>query len=290
MARRGRSRRGATVADVAVVLLLVALVGLTVLTALPRQREAARLAQCRRQLQQIGVAMVYYDQAQGHLPAASGAGPLDALRVGLGLDDFGGLSDPSAPPPKAIGAPMGPHRIGGFLCPSDRRATRAIFPAPTSYRGNAGSDVRGETGPFSLTGWRSLREVEEGDGLSHTAAFAERLVGDGREGVVGAWNYAQVGGGVGPEGCPGAPAGRWRGDAGSDWSSAGWVSGLYNHSSAPNGAPSCVAADGGTARMGASSGHAGGAHMLRADLSAGLVTPRVDASVWRAMGTVRAAP
>jgi hypothetical protein len=278
-----RARRpGTTPAEVLVVLVLVTLIVLMVLAALPRQRENARLAACRGNLARIGIALALYDTAHGHLPAVATAGPLDGLRQGLGLDDFDALRDPKRKPP-SIGTPPAPRRLLGFLCPSDRVAIRSTFPAPTSYRACAGDDPAGQTGPFPLGGQTSLATVEAADGLAYTAAFAERLVGTGENRDDALRHYGIVPGPLG-ETC--SPSTSRRGDAGSHWGRPDWVSSLYNHTLVPGATPSCVANDGRTARIGASSAHAGGVHLLRLDLSVGLVTGGIDPEVWRSLGTV----
>jgi hypothetical protein len=279
------SRAGVTLAEVVVVVFLAAIIGLIVLWSLPRQREAARSVRCRRNLAQIGEALFLYDQAQGHLPTTLQTGPLEALRAGLGLDEFVGLDHTRPNPRPAAGPPPAPHRIAGFLCPSDRQAIASAFPAPASYRANAGSGPDGRDGPFGLDSVVSLARIESGRGLSHTAAFAERLVGDGRDGVVSKAGYALVKGPI-TESCPPTPPAAWRGDAGSNWSRPGWISSLYNHAMTPNAQPSCIADDGRTARMGASSAHVEGVHLLRFDLSVAPITPRIDPEVWKRLGRI----
>ncbi len=84
--------------------------------------------------------------------------------------------------------------------------------------------------------------------------------------------------------CSDPPRDAWKGDAGASWSLASWVLTLYNHALTPNAVPSCVAADGLTARMGASSRHAEGVNVLKGDLSVSTYTKAVDPKVWRALG------
>src|SRR3954467_14100399 len=100
--RRGRA--GYTAIDVLVVLFLIGVFAMVLLMAMPRGREAARLAACQRNLAQIGMALALYDQTQRSLPtvgeparvdppATEGApGPLKILLETFGLSDFMGLS------------------------------------------------------------------------------------------------------------------------------------------------------------------------------------------------------
>ena len=108
----------------------------------------------------------------------------------LGQPDFLDLRDPKQPPPRRPDALTGERPIPGFVCPSEPRATAAHFPAPISYRATTGDTPRGENGAFAPGRQVRLADVEAGDGLSYTAAFAERLVGDGRK-APAAWNYAR---------------------------------------------------------------------------------------------------
>jgi hypothetical protein len=169
-------------------------------------------------------------------------------------------------------------------------AVNASFPAPTSYRACAGGDPAGQSGPFPLGGQSSRAAVEAADGLAYTAAFSERLIGTGEDRADPIRNYLLTRGPVGPGPCPTAQGIPWRGDAGSDWGRPDWTSSLYNHALVPGVVPSCLAADGRTARIGAGSGHVEGVHLLRMDLSVGLISPRIDPDVWRRLGTVRDGP
>jgi hypothetical protein len=277
-------RRGTTPGEILVVLAIIVIVGLMLMTTLPRQREVARGAACRRNLGQIGAALVLYGQTRGHLPIVRDSGPLEALRRGLGIDDFEGLSRTKPKVPRPVGPPIAPHRVAGFLCPSDRVAMNARGVAPTSYRATAGDDREGSNGPFAFGTARSLDQIEQGEGLGYTSAFCERLVGDGKHGVESLSGYRMVPGPVAVDGCPPGASANWRGDAGHDWGRAGWVDSLYNHAMPPGAATSCVAADGRTAHMVASSGHAEGVHLLRFDTTVGVITPRVDPGVWKRLG------
>ena len=79
-------------------------------------------------------------------------------------------------------------------------------------------------------------------------------------------------------------------DAGSSWAVADWRSTLANHALTPNAGPSCIAADGQTARISASSGHSGLAHGLLLDGSVRAFTDRIDPEVWRRWSTLRGSP
>lgn len=291
---------GLSAPEMLVVLAIVTVAGLFLLMAVPRGRERARAAGCQRNLAQIGLALGLYDQLQGALPTVGplkpadaetsepGPGPLRTLLETLGVADFQGLQPGGTPPAK--GPIPGEIPVPGFVCSSDPNATSGRFAAPISYRAVTGSDRRGNDGPFAPGRRVSLAEVEQGDGSSFTAGFSERLVGDGHDGQPSDVNYAVQAGAIPPEGC--SPQhhdegkARWRGDAGSSWRGAGYVSTLYNHGLRPNGRPSCLSADGSEAIIAASSGHDGGVNLLMLDASVRTIRPSIDARVWQAYATV----
>jgi hypothetical protein len=272
---------------VIVVIALVTVVALIVIMALPRGRENARIASCRKNLLQIGQGLALYDQSVRHLPTVpelrkegGGDSPLKALLDTLSLPDLTELASDRTPPPKQPIPPRGDRRVPGFVCPSDLKASSTPFPAPISYRATTGAAPDGRDGAFAPGRLVSLATIEAADGLAYTAAFAERLVGDGRN-VPGLGNFTLLSGPVGVEGCPSPDPSAWRGDAGSSWSASEWKSTLCNHVQTPDVSPSCIADDGRTAAMNASSGHVEGVNVLIFDGSVRTMTPRIDRRIWR---------
>lgn len=289
--RRAPAPAGFTPADVIVALAVVAVVFLFVLMALPRTRESARLAACQRNLAQIGQAMLSYQGKAGSLPPVGVLVPVDrpiedapqsphaAMLRELGVADFLGVDalKQDAPPasgPVPVGGP-----VPGFVCPSDAAAF-GLFAAPVNYRASVGADLEGTDGPFAPGRRTTMHEVERRDGVAFTAAFAERLKGDGRDGR-SLVNYALV---TSIDEDPAADA--WRGDAGSTWLHADYRHTLYTHFEAPGTPVSKLGRDGRSSNMGASSAHVSGVNVLMLDGSARIVAPTIDLAVWRAMGTV----
>ena len=273
---------------------IVAFALVLVLMALPRGREASRLAGCQRNLMQVGVGLQMYHQAHRRYPTvprlggSTGDGPVKAMLDAFVIPDLLELHDPTRPPKPSRSPPKG-VRVPGLACPSDQDALAGGFPATISYRANTGDDaggLGGLGGPFQPGRSITSDQIEAADGLSFTAAFAERLVGNGRDREPGLGNYWSASGSVDGAGCPDVPRERWRGDAGSDWAEASWRSTLYSHVLAPNAAPSCISADGRSARMGASSGHVNRVNVLLMDGSLRGVTPSINPKVWQALGTV----
>lgn len=276
---------GATELIVTVVIATLAI--LYLLLALPRGREASRRATCQRNLMQIGTALGLYHQSAGRLPAVvlGADSPHTSMILELGRPDFLGLHDRAKAPPRVPGFRLVEGPVRGFVCPSDVEATSGRHPAPISYRANAGTGPEGADGPFAIGGSVTLAEVESADGASFTAAFAERLVGEGMASPGPSVSaYAVVPSPVVVVGCPEAPASALRGDAGASWRRSGWASTLYNHALEPNAPRSCVADDGRTALMGASSPHLDGAHVLMLDGSLRTYRPAVEPGVWKALG------
>ena len=110
-------------------------------------------------------------------------------------------------------------------------------------------------------------------------------MGDSLDGHLSPWNYAAAAGPLPAQGCSLVwlkdQVADWRGDAGSSWVVAGYRSTLYNHALQPGSSLSCVALDGQSAYMGASSGHSRGVNLLMLDGSVKLVQPSIDSKVWR---------
>ena len=277
------ARRGVTPVEVLVLVLIVSAVAMFVLTIIPRSRDSARLNGCNANLMRIGEAMIQSDAAQNHLPGIPpagqpGPGPLAELAQQFGLAWFEGGTLAKAPAP----GPIPPRRVQGFVCLADPHLIRPDpDPAPVSYRANAGPGATGTGGPFAFGATTSIRDAEKAAGQDFTAAFAERLMGSGTAIPSVANDYRSLNGPLGDEPCAG---GDWRGDAGSSWASSGWRSTLYNHTLKPNETPSCIAADGKTARMGASSLHENRVNVLMLGGSVRGFTSRVDRLVWRKFG------
>ncbi len=281
-----RAPHGLTLIEVLVVLAIVVVVALLIFTAIPIVRETARSTTCQKHLMDIGTAMTLYDNAQGHLPSVpkpgdQGDSPLAAMMAQLGVSQFGGLSRDKAGTPKPGPVPK-PQRIPGLVCPSDNWIRDRDAPAPVSYRACTGGDIEGKTGAFPIGGTVSLAEVSDKDGTEYTAAFAERLVGNGaNEPALN--NYAVVDDILIVK----KPApDTWKGDSGSNWSEPGWVSTLYNHALVPEGDPTLLSSNGRSALLSASSAHPSQVHVLRLDGSLLSVKPSIDAEVWRKLGTI----
>jgi prepilin-type N-terminal cleavage/methylation domain-containing protein/prepilin-type processing-associated H-X9-DG protein len=289
---RPSRRTGLTLPELLIVLAIVGALLLLILLALPARRETARLVGCQRNLGQIGLAVRLYavtfdDDLPPIEPLSSGGpGPLALLLQVVDEADFTTLRPDITPRAAQDLAPIVERRVQGFICPSSVGEVPADFTAPVSYRANAGSSTAGGDGPFAPGRRTSRLAIDAADGLAYTAAFSERLLGNGRP-VESPDTYALVTGPIGASGCGEPAPSAWRGDAGASWARADWVSTLYNHARPPGAAPSCVAADGATALMGTSSGHAGRVHVLMLDGSVKSYRTQVAPAIWHALGSTK---
>jgi prepilin-type processing-associated H-X9-DG protein len=128
----------------------------------------------------------------------------------------------------------------------------------------------------------SMQQIQARDGLSFTAAFSERLVGDNLANHVAACNYTIAQGPLPAGACPPSPdLSTWRGDAGSSWILPDYRSTLYNHALPPGSRSSCIDGDGRSAFMGASSGHVQGVNLLFLDGRVTVVRPTIDLKIWK---------
>ncbi len=287
--------------EILVIFAIISFVVLFLLMAMSRGREEARLLGCRNNLFHIGVALATYDQSYDCLPfigepapaepSGSGGsrspGPLRVLLESLQLPDMTELMDPKKFPAARPGQVPGEMPVPGFVCASDPNATGGLFAAPINYRAVTGDTPKGDNGAFSPGRKRSLAELEAADGLSFTAGFSERLVGDNGPGLALLNHYQIVPGPLSPPGCPPvADPNAWRRDAGSSWRTSDYRSTLYNHALPLIGKPSCIARDGTTAFMGASSGHTRGLNLLRLDGAVTLIRMSIDPKVWRELAAI----
>jgi prepilin-type N-terminal cleavage/methylation domain-containing protein/prepilin-type processing-associated H-X9-DG protein len=289
----GRSR-GVTLIEVIVVAAIITIGLLFLLMMVPRSREQARLLSCQKNLGQIGKALAIYDQLEHQLPTIAALagidgpnekksrGPLRIMLDALKLPDLTMLADEEIKIMAMPGQAPGEIPVPGFVCGSDPNATAGVFRAPISYRAPTGDSAAGENGLFAPGRVIKREDVEATDGLSYTAAYSERMVGDNKKGSDSLGNYRFVLGPLAGTGCPGDVGDKpLLGDAGSSWNSADYRSTLYNHALVPNHRPSCLAVDGQTAFMGASSGHVRGVNLLFLDGSVSLVTPAIDPKIWK---------
>jgi len=286
--------KAVTLPEIVLVCVILTFIILLLLARLPRAREDSRSVSCISNLAQIGQAMLLYSQNHGQslptvnswsgIDAKSGTSPLFAFRQDLQLGDFVNVNAQTKSSDKSKFNPD-PQRIAGLRCPSDRSFIPLLS---TNYRANTGVNARGESGPFSIGIKQTLNEIESSDGLSFTAAFAERLLGDGTA-KKSIQNYQKfdicqdtVAFGVNGN----SIISEIQGDAGHDWSRADWKNTLYHHGLIPNWRHSAIATQDNCGQMGASSGHVRSVNALLLDGSVRTWKDTVDPTVWKRLGGI----
>jgi type II secretory pathway pseudopilin PulG len=326
------TRTGVTLVELLVVVAIVAaLVGL-LLPAVQSARESARRGSCGNKLRQIGLANALHESARGVFPVGSesrawaenpafpqqffrwsalahlapyyeeerllrGLDLAVPLYVGFGPGDV-------APQNRAILREV----VGLFLCPSDRAEAVSPFFGPSNYAACAGSGMGGGT-PFDTDGMffvnSRIRPKDVTDGLSHTVAFAESVLGPTGGPI---YDAAAVDPGrdyaftfVAPlveTRCGQATAWNFTDPRGFSWANGEYRTTLYNHARRPNDPTiDCIGVLMTTTpatrwRLYASYGwraarsrHPGGVHAVMADGATRFVADAVAASAWEAAAT-----
>jgi prepilin-type N-terminal cleavage/methylation domain-containing protein/prepilin-type processing-associated H-X9-DG protein len=324
MIRPQAHRRGFTLIELLVSTGILCLLVAIALPGVQAAREAARRAQCQNNLHQIGLALHGYHADQNTFPpAATGTHAwywgMFSLQVRLlpYLEEatlFNSINFAEGTwPPDTYNAPLKPWQaaidamngtvsgtsIATFLCPSDGLASGSA----NSYRGNVGvGPAKNTSVEYPDSGNGIFPEVlminasQVTDGLSHTAAFSERLRGTGllaspspeRDAFLQPYELFTADQLI--QGCRIAPRqkhapfvanGAW-------WFWTGRERTLYNHAQAPNGpVPDCILMQTLTTKgMATARGlHHGGVNVLMADGSCRFVHETISILVWRGLGT-----
>lgn len=216
------------------------------------------------------------------------------------------------------------YRFPIFICPSEGRDPGAGIPA-NSYRynfgvtycvstawfdsnanqepwtTNCGREVNGAAAGFFGEGPRSVRDVT--DGLSNTAAFSERVLGDNDSSVIRAGDFrrtvpqdpTQTTATILASCTSTVPTGNHTSDMGigpGSWTYGHQYRTIYNHLFTPNAkifdcSTSVSAVDGNNegAIITARSYHTGLVNMLLGDGAVRSVSDGIDLTIWRSLGT-----
>lgn len=327
MRPRAERRSGVTLIELLVVIGVMAILFGLLLPAVQSAREASRRAHCANNLRQIGLAIQGYCNDHRYFPPpntnsrtsgyiglysvharllshmdldalynginfSTGAAPMEIPGMGFPLPMFLDLLPPNQTANRTA--------VAMFVCPSDGGPFQS---AGSNYRGNAGVGPDGHTsaefpdsgnGLFCEAAYVSTNSVP--DGLSHTAAFSERLRGSGsRQQPVAERDYFLVPSHVTTAdvlvlGCQAAARAQNRGfvEGGRWWFWSGRERTLYNHAQAPNGVvPDCLygAMVPSMGMATARSNHPGIVNVLMGDGSVRPVSESIDQAVWRGLGS-----
>lgn len=327
---RARIRAAFTVNELLVVIAVVGLLVSLIMPAVQSSRDRARSAHCAHNLHQIGIACQNFESTYQRFPPTDLLHNLDRIQAGewpspnihpvsaqyalLPFLDQGDLyrqfdfngdrwvmgTDP--PTTSKNQSLLLSVRISVFSCVSDQVAA-----GDTSYLISDGTSAGGYTtdlttpsntvflGFGSNSGTSAAQIV---DGLSNTAAFAERLVGDkdpSRFTPARDWPY------VGGVNLPMRPDDfvalcsrpMLRNQPHVSFCSSPWLFGglgstTYNHMLPPNSRiPDCsYHVPYGVGAYSARSLHPGGVFVLMADGGGRFISEQIDLIVWRALGTI----
>jgi prepilin-type N-terminal cleavage/methylation domain-containing protein/prepilin-type processing-associated H-X9-DG protein len=322
-------RSAFTLIESMVVISIIGLVLALILPALQASREAARRAQCMNNLKQLGLSLHNYEASYKSFPLNWGnprvdpdhgrpwyvrGRPYSALTrllpyleqrtlydsINFGVETFPDTIHRS-PFPFPANMTAYATNVGGFLCPSDS----ATGPHSCNYRGNYG------IGPGIATNRRTydsgngfysfpgvLGPHSFPDGLAHTVAYSERVLGSGNSGTVSPVrdfgniivnrhcisrdaDYAL-------KCCQLASTKQFPAYtmAGFTWFYGDFECTAYNHAQSPNGRiPDAITAGVWEGIVTARSYHPGGVNSLMGDGSVRFVKESIDQKVWRGLGT-----
>ena len=322
-----RSRFGFTIVELLVVIAVIGVLVALLLPAIQSSREAARRMSCQNNLRQFGIALHNYAEArkcfpsgaESHAYAKDPSTPYNFFRWSAIVRLMPYLEETTAYSSLDLTQPLygsnlkiTPANQSGvaqlvplFLCPSDLQKPVASGFGPTNYATCTGSGAGGGT-PFNADGIFFVNsEVipsQVTDGLSHTAAMSESLLGAGPAPLFDAsrvdprTTYAFVNAvPLTDAACKQARIWNFTDLRGFCWADGEYRCTLYNHHWGPN-SPSidCVSSQvtGNISVLyscygwrSARSRHPGGVNVLMADGSGWFATDDIDINTWWALST-----
>lgn len=303
-------RNAFTLIELLVVIAIIAVLISLLLPAVQSAREAARRAQCTNNLKQIGLAIHNYENSHGIFPVGRTSYPSLWSSLAQILPFIESSTEYSAInfdiPPISSGTANPANLtavatvVDTYTCPSDSQGKIVPEFGTTNYVGNAGTgsinggSFRIDAGPFLPEGLffdrKAIRLAEITDGLSNTVAFAETILGNGKNSTGATAQDLRrqfsltTAAAITPASCAGT--GQWVGDRGREWSRGSFVMAAYNHFYAPNAKePDCTNTGRAAAITAARSFHPGGVNALYADGHVQFAKDTISLNAWRAVST-----
>ncbi|MSR56268.1 MAG: DUF1559 domain-containing protein [Planctomycetaceae bacterium] len=307
---RGR-RRAFTLIELLVVIAIITVLIALLLPAVQQAREAARRAQCKNNLKQIGLGMHNYLDQNRVFPMC-GSSTVNSMSVHTFLLPFMDQTplynqiNFNVSYANVVNAGPLSVVVPSFLCPSDSTSLVPIGWAATSYRASQGSGILNSQ-PSTVVGdsnygmpapngvfipKMALAIAEVRDGTSNTAAFSEHQIGDFNNSLSSLTDTFR------PGTYPATPdeaitlcratdvnnlSMQGVSNVGAPWMQSYHSTSQYFHVAGPN-ARSCMFPPGRIATT-AASYHTGGVHVLMCDGSVRFVSDNVNLATWRAIGT-----
>jgi prepilin-type N-terminal cleavage/methylation domain-containing protein/prepilin-type processing-associated H-X9-DG protein len=291
-------RSGFTLIELLVVIAIIAILIALLLPAVQQAREAARRTQCKNNLKQLGLALHNYHSSHNCFPfAIGGTGnkysavsqllpELDQAPLFSQINFSKQFSDPVNAAARLLELPQ-------FRCPSDLPNPQPTAGGGTNYVPNKGISVLWQDpNADGVMYWFSRTRIGDiTDGSSQTAAFSERNLTDGSNGISTPQADTYL-----SSANPLTPAEAAQFCAAVDvtnlanqfpqFMGAPWIDGknAYQHIAVPN-SRSCGFQPSAKASMSASSRHTGGAHVLLSDGSVRFASENIDVNLWRGLGT-----
>lgn len=292
------NRRGFTLVELLVVIAIIGILVGLLLPAVQAARESARRMQCQNNLKQIGLALHNYHSAINRFPFAIGGtgnkySALSQLLPYFEQDNVHSKIDFRLAFNDATNSSARLAELSLFRCPSDFANTQPTAGGAVNYCPNKGTSLKWQdaraNGVMYLQSSTAFRDIR--DGTSYTAAFSERVIGDGSNGYSSPDSDTYLSN-ADPQtedeaftACEAVDTTNLANQF-PQFMGAPWIDGkhAYQHISPPN-ARSCGFQPAGKATMTATSRHAVGVQTLFCDGSVRFMTDTIDRTIWRSVGT-----